>query len=116
MKPIGYWVKELDRRLEERFEQELGDVSRREWQVLNALPDDPVDLLAPFSGTPEAVERLRARGWVSGRELTEDGATAKAEIAAKVTRLRASVTTGIGDDEYLATVRVLERMVHNLGG
>ncbi|MET9270165.1 MarR family winged helix-turn-helix transcriptional regulator [Kribbella sp. NPDC003557] len=37
-KPIGWWLKEVDRLLEQSFEQFLADdgLTRRQWQVLNA--------------------------------------------------------------------------------
>ncbi|SES48355.1 hypothetical protein [Actinokineospora terrae] len=109
MRPIGYWVKELDGQLERAFERELGDVTRREWQVLNALPGDT----GPFDGA-EALRSVRRRGWVEGDRLTPAGERAKAELAARVARVRQAVTDGISEQDYLTTVRTLERMVRNL--
>ncbi|RLK60242.1 hypothetical protein CLV68_0743 [Actinokineospora cianjurensis] len=109
MRPIGYWVKELDGRLERGFERELGDVTRREWQVLNALPGDT----GPFDGA-EALRSVRQRGWVEGDRLTPDGERARAELGARVARVRQAVTDGISEEDYLTTVRTLERMVRNL--
>lgn len=37
--PIGYWLKHLDRLIDEAFERTLGadGLTRRHWQVLNTL-------------------------------------------------------------------------------
>ncbi|GLW77068.1 MarR family transcriptional regulator [Actinokineospora globicatena] len=109
MRPIGYWIKELDRRLEAGFERELGDVTRREWQVLNALPGDT----GPFDGA-EALRNLQRRGWVDGDQLTPAGEQAKADLGIRVARVREAVTAGVSEDEYRTTIRTLERMVGNL--
>ena len=38
-KPIGFWLKELDRLIDKHFEMQLSDagLSRRQWQLLNCL-------------------------------------------------------------------------------
>ena len=56
-KPIGWWLKELDRLLEASFEQVLAadGLTRRQWQALNAAagPESVASALAPFlSGDP----------------------------------------------------------------
>lgn len=66
-KPIGWWLKEVDRRLEASFERLLADdgLTRRQWQALNAAaahrppvdtpqaPDVP-DMPPVPVGTPQA--------------------------------------------------------------
>ncbi|MEO6088324.1 MAG: MarR family transcriptional regulator, partial [Umezawaea sp.] len=72
MKPIGYWLKHLDELIDTAFEAALGDVQRREWQVLNVLAVGETDeagvvaALRPFS-LEGALERLVGQGWVEGR-------------------------------------------------
>ena len=75
-KPIGYWLKLLDRRIDESFDAIFAEhqLSRRHWQVLNVLRhgDDPAEALRPFwddqERTPdEVVAELAGRGWVTGR-------------------------------------------------
>ena len=38
-RPIGYWLKKLDRLIDEQFERQLSEagLSRRQWQLLNLL-------------------------------------------------------------------------------
>ena len=73
-KPIGWWLKELDRLLEASFEQVLAadGLTRRQWQALNAAagPEPIAVALAPFlTGDPgelsAAVDPLTARGWLA---------------------------------------------------
>ncbi|WP_344177489.1 MarR family transcriptional regulator [Kribbella lupini] len=121
-KPIGWWLKELDRRIEASFEQVLAQdgLDRRQWQVLNAAAgDEPIAVaLAPFlSGTDElaaVIAPLEARGWLVGEELTPDGQAALEALTARVTAHRRQVTAGIDAKEYTVTVGVLRRMAANL--
>ena len=63
-RPIGYWLKHLDRLIEGNFERTLASegLTRRHWQALNTLRTRPstraeiAAALAPFLG-----ERLRRR-------------------------------------------------------
>ena len=122
-KPIGYWLKLLDRLIEESFDAILADhqLNRRHWQVLNVLQrgDDPAEALRPFwddeERTPdEVVAELISRGWVAGRSLSPAGETAYATLAERVARMRTAVTSGINEDEYATTMHTLRRMVTNL--
>ncbi|MET7278695.1 MarR family winged helix-turn-helix transcriptional regulator [Kribbella sp. NPDC005582] len=122
-KPIGWWLKELDRLLESSFERLLAadGLTRRQWQALNAAAgDEPIAVaLAPFlDGNPETIaavtEPLAARGWLAGDELTPAGQAALTGLTAKVRAQRALVTAGVSDDEYAATVDVLRRMAGNV--
>ncbi|XKK39347.1 MarR family transcriptional regulator [Nocardiopsis sp. ARC36] len=128
--PIGYWLKHLDRLIENDFDRVLASESlgRRHWQVLNSLHTEPgtiADLdrrLAPFleedeSTVAPAVDRLRELGWVEGLvalALTPRGEAEHDKLLARVTEARARLTRGIGDEEYRVAVDVLERMSANL--
>src|SRR5215468_7734256 len=97
-RPIGYWLKHLDRLIEDTFDRALadGNLSRRHWQVLNALAAAPATsaglaaALAPFTGGDPAalapvIDDLTRRGWVTadaaGRAaLTGDGAAAHQRV------------------------------------
>ena len=84
MRPIGYWVKRLDRAIEARFERTLAGhaLNRRHWQVLNALREDvrtegEVErMLEPF-WTEDAITwaqvkaDLLSRALISSEELNE---------------------------------------------
>ncbi|WP_202872257.1 hypothetical protein [Kribbella soli] len=121
-KPIGWWLKEVDRLLEESFEQVLADdgLTRRQWQALNAAAgrETVAEALSPFlSGVEELVavtNPLVERGWLTGETLTADGERALEALSAKVQAQRRRVAAGISDSEYLATVGVLRRMAANL--
>jgi len=120
VKPIGYWLKHLDGLIDGAFEAALGDVGRREWQVLNVLASGERDEAAvvtavrpfPLGG---ALETLVGRGWVEGRyALTAAGRVAFAEVGVRVGEVRERMVEGLGPGEYVAVVGALERMAGNL--
>jgi DNA-binding MarR family transcriptional regulator len=130
-KPIGYWLKKLDRLIDEQFDRHLSDVglSRRQWQLLNLLQDAPrsepelQSELEPFlRGTPDdladALSDLVTRGWADSREsvvtLTETGQAQFELIKVKVAGLRQALTAGISPEDYQVTIDVLAKMAANL--
>lgn len=136
-RPIGFWLKLVDRLIDEQFAQTLDEhgVTRRQWQLLNVLAQSPSTVaqldaaIAPFLGSAtddipaessvEHLTELIESGWVdatiSGYELTDRGAAALGRLEAVVTEQRTVIAHGITDAEYLATVDVLERVARNLG-
>jgi DNA-binding MarR family transcriptional regulator len=132
-RPLGFWLKLVDRLLDEGFERLLDDagLTRRHWQVLTALQTGPVTVqeldarLAPFLDgreptTGPVLDDLAARGWATraadGRAaVTPPGAAAHERLLADVSAHRRRVTDGITAEEYRATVAVLERVAANLG-
>ncbi len=132
-RPIGFWLKLVDRLIDQSFEAVLGEarLTRRHWQVLHLLQAQPATVqqadtaLAPFLSGGELTTRpilddLHARGWVTWTAdqhatLTEAGAAAHAELLGKISRSRARVAAGITPEEYAATIEVLRRMAVNLG-
>jgi hypothetical protein len=116
-RPIGYWLRELDRRLEDAFAAALTrhDVQRRDWQVLNGLgPEDPfwAEGERPYSAV---IADLTARGWTdTSGALTPAGEAARAEIAAEVALVRRRAVTGLSDEDYRTTIRTLATMAGNL--
>nr|WP_202897401.1 MarR family transcriptional regulator [Actinopolymorpha pittospori] len=138
-KPIGYWLKHLDRLVERRFEQALAGqgLVRRHWQVLattkRAVAQGPavnrqvvVDALVPFWGegavtVEEVLVDLVRRGWIAQDadglySLTPTGGAAHAAVAAEVDTVRALLCEGVSEEEYAQTIRILARMAHNLAG
>ena len=130
-RPIGYWLKKLDRLIDEQFEQQLGEagLSRRQWQVINMLEGDPRSVpelqseLEPFlqedpDDLTDALSGLVTRGWVASQEnivnLTETGQAQLKLIKAKVAELRQASMAGISPEEYQTTIDVLARMASNL--
>jgi DNA-binding MarR family transcriptional regulator len=130
-RPIGYWLKKLDRLIDEQFEQQLGQagLSRRQWQVINLLEGDPRSVpelqseLEPFlqedpDDLTDALSGLVTRGWVASQDnivnLTETGQAQLKLIKAKVAELRQASMAGISPEEYQTTIDVLARMARNL--
>jgi hypothetical protein len=131
-KPIGFWLKELDRLIEGTLERALAaeGVTRRDWQLLNALEPAPapreqvIETLRPFWGVeadePDAVlEGLIARGWAlrdpaDRFSLSPEGDAARTVLLEKVKGLRAAIADGITPEQYNTTVDTLGRMAENL--
>jgi len=136
-RPVGFWLKLVDRLIDEQFAQTLEEhgVTRRQWQLLNVLAAGPASVsqldaeVAPFlrgatddSPAETSVEHLTElieSAWVdatpTGYELTERGRAALDRLEAVVAEQRTVATAGVSADEYTATVAVLERMARNLG-
>lgn len=125
-RPIGWWLKEADDRLEAAFDARLRGrgINRRGWQVLASVARAPVrrtDLvadLATFDPAP-AVERvvadLHARGWLEDDDgllrLTAAGEQEQRELAAEVDAVRAQVAAALPAEDYVTLVRLLARLV-----
>ena len=131
-RPIGYWLKHLDRLIEDTFSRALAEqgLTRRHWQVLNTLarePAGPAELtkaLDPFlrddqAGQATVVADLINRDWVSrdhdGRlRLTPDGRTAHQRTQEQVQQTRERMVHGISAGEYTAVIDILTKMAANL--
>lgn len=131
MKPIGYWLKHLDRLVDESFERALADegITRRHWQAMNVLDSAPREeeglrgALSPFltAGAitiDEVVADLLRLGWIARGEgdyaLTASGQEAFARLGERVQEVRDRLMDGLTPEDYSATVRVLGRMAANL--
>lgn len=67
------------------------------------------------------IDQLVHRGWLrigTGQclHLTDAGEAAKVGLREPATELRAVVHEGISGEEYVAALKVLRRMVTNVGG
>lgn len=130
-RPIGYWLKRLDRAIEDAFDRDLArwSLTRRHWQVLNTLARGPApqseiaEALAPFwvEGAitqQEVVEDLLNRGWVEISNalpsLTAAGVGAHSRVSSQVNGTRAKVLEGLTAEDYATVLRLLERMTLNL--
>jgi hypothetical protein len=129
-RPIGYWLKRLDRLIDGHFERQLSDVglSRRQWQLLNLLQDGPMSVqelktaLDPFlqdrDDFNDALLGLVATGWADSQNdivsVTTRGHAQFGLVKTKVAELRQTLTAGISPEDYQATVDVLARMTANL--
>jgi hypothetical protein len=131
-RPIGYWLKHLDRPIDQAFERALDadGLPRRHWQALNTLAAGPstnaalTAALQPFvEDDAKAVEVVLndflGRGWVrnipdGGVEISERGPAAHEAAMQRVAETRQALRRGITDDEYVSVVRILQRMASNL--
>jgi len=132
-RPIGFWLKLVDRLIDERFAETLDEhgVTRRQWQLLTVLSRDPAtvaqldEAVAPFlsaaddESSAEHLSELIESGWVdataAGYEVTERGRVAYERLAEVVAANRAKASEGITEQEYRETIDVLERLATNLG-
>ena len=132
-RPIGFWLKLVDRQIDEQFASTLEEhgVTRRQWQLLNVLAHEPATVeqldasVAPFlsseadESSADHLAELVDSGWValalSRYELTERGRTALDRLSQVVSGQRTLVTEGLTQQQYDDTLAALERMARNLG-
>ena len=131
-RPLGFWLRLVDRLLEERFAEVLEEhgVTRGQWQLLNVVSNGGATAevveraVAPFTdadGGPVSAQlaELIESGWIelSGPEyrLTERGANAHDRLAEVIADLRTGSTDGVSEEDYEITLVTLERMARNLG-
>ncbi len=132
-RPIGFWLKLVDRMIDEQFASTLEEhgVTRRQWQLLSELSRGPASVeqldaaVAPFlsaddhESSVEHLTELIDSGWVDatevGYEITDRGHIAADRLAAVVDAQRALATEGVTPEQYGATLAVLERVARNLG-
>ncbi|MEU2035073.1 hypothetical protein [Nocardia amamiensis] len=129
---IGYWLVELDRLINQRFDEDLaaGGLGRRRWQVLHSLADAPQraddvrDALDTFwsddAEWPAELADLIADALVSANggvlSLTEAGRATHDEAWVRIGRRRRQMADGITDEQFAETVLMLQRMAANLAG
>ncbi|MCU1545304.1 MAG: transcriptional regulator [Homoserinimonas sp.] len=132
-RPIGFWLKLVDRLIDERFAEIIEEhgVTRRQWQLLGVIAGGSATVeqldsaIAPFLGTgvsessAEHLGELVESDWVSISDtsyaLTERGRIAFTRLSEVVEELRASTSEGLSAEECDVTVASLERMARNLG-
>jgi hypothetical protein len=130
--PIDYWLKLVDRLINERFDELLYEhgVTRREWEMLRLLSTGPATLaeldeaLLPFLGPPapdtsaEQLKELAGSGWVqeSGPtyRLTSAGYRSYERIAVVVERSNEAITAEVDPEDFATAVAVLRQMARNL--
>jgi DNA-binding MarR family transcriptional regulator len=130
-KPLAFWLALVDRLVEERFSSALEEhgVTRTQWRVLGVLASGPAsaadlegslaDMPAePGGSSADELAELVESGWVLAADqytITDRGAAAYDRLADGVDELRATLITGLTDEEQAATAVALERMARNLG-
>jgi len=132
-RPIGFWLKLVDRMIDEQFASTLDEhgVTRRQWQLLNVLNQGPATgealdaAVAPFlspehdESSADHLAELVDSGWVtlsdSRYALTDRGSGALDRLSQVVAGQRTLTTEGLSQEQYDETLRVLEVMARNLG-
>jgi DNA-binding MarR family transcriptional regulator len=134
--PIGYWSWAAYDAVVTRTRTALAEIgtTQPQWWVLAQVAradtartrDDVSRLLRNYLATgPDTMEseidRTIAQGWITqdaeGRlGLTPEGRAFYDKAAALQEELWTERHAGISDEEYLTTVKVLQRFIHNTGG
>lgn len=130
-RPVGWWVKEADARLDAAFDVALAGrgMDRRGWQVLATLhrcPTPAARVVAALSSFDHpaavyaAIDDLHQRGWVEDADgalrLTDEGAREHDVLAPLVQDVRRQVAAALPQDDYATLVRLLARLVDALPG
>lgn len=131
--PIGYWSWAAYKAVIDRTRAALAGIgtTQPQWWVLNQVAgapkarDEVSALLRNYLDTgqemePEIDETI-AWGWITQTPdghltLTADGRAFYEKAAALQTDLWTERHAGISDEEYLTTMKVLQRFIHNTGG
>jgi DNA-binding MarR family transcriptional regulator len=134
--PIGYWSWAAYKAVVDRTRGALAEIgtTQPQWWVLAQLAhatepktrDAVATLLRNYLDTGQdtmdaEIDTTVERGWVTesaaGRlDLTPEGRAFFDKAAALQGDLWAERHAGISDEEYLTTMKVLQRFIHNTGG
>ncbi len=134
--PIGYWSWAAFKAVVTRTRTALAGIgtTQPQWWVLSQVAragtgttrEEVSRLLRDYLDTgPETVERETdraiARNWITedsgGRlSITAEGRAFHDRAAALQDELWAERHAGISDEEYVTTLKVLQRFIHNTGG
>ncbi|GAA1415917.1 hypothetical protein AUR04nite_32730 [Glutamicibacter uratoxydans] len=133
-RPLGYWLKLVDSLIDEQFAATLEEhgVTRRQWQVLNLLEQQPateaelIAGLSPFFASPdepdsvaEHLNELVESGWITHADgeysITDRGHTSLMKLSELVERIRTQSGADLDGSEYDAVVAALEKIARNLG-
>ncbi|MER5962761.1 MarR family winged helix-turn-helix transcriptional regulator [Streptomyces sp. NPDC002057] len=131
--PIGYWSGLTHSVVTGHLRDAMAriDTTQPQYWVLNRVDAGPpapgrgevITQLTPIADGPHeiarVVDQLLHRGWLraDGEDrlhLTDAGEAARVRLRELVTEQRAVVHQGIGDEEYIAALKVLRRMIANV--
>lgn len=133
-RPLGYWLKLVDSLIDEQFAATLEEhgVTRRQWQVLNLLEQQPATEaqlnagLSPFFASPDEPQSLTEHlaelvesGWVTvlngEYSITDRGHVSLLKLSELVEKIRTQFGQDLDGSEYDAVVETLEKIARNLG-
>lgn len=133
--PIGYWSWAAYKAVVTYIREALSEfgLSQPQWWVLNQVHDGGEDgrtraeVRAVLEGyldvgaalEPE-IDALLERGLLTATaerlHLTPEGGALRDRAAERQLAMRARIHDGIPEEDYIATLKVLQRMIHNTGG
>ncbi|WP_411081981.1 MarR family winged helix-turn-helix transcriptional regulator [Streptomyces sp. cmx-18-6] len=134
--PIGYWSWAAHEATVTHIRAALAEngLTQPPWWVLNQLAgaageaaarDELVTLFSGYldtgaDGMEEAVDSLLERGLAAQDDgarlrITPEGRALRDRAYTRVMRARAEIHEGIPDEEFVAALKVLQRMIHNVG-
>lgn len=133
--PVGYWCGLVHATVTRHLRDAMAriDVTQPQYWVLNrvnggaAAPsrEEVVAQLTPLADGPHeiarVVDQLLHREWLridDGQrlQLTDAGEAARARLRELATEIRTVVHQGVSDEEYVAALKVLRKMVANVEG
>ncbi|MGW0904030.1 MarR family winged helix-turn-helix transcriptional regulator [Streptomyces sp. NPDC002853] len=133
--PIGYWASATGDAVVHHIRTMLAEagLTQPQWWILNQLLTsdereraEVVGILRGYLDVGDGklhhdIDALRDRGLLAegtdGRiRITDEGRALRASAAARQRNLRAEIHEGIPEEEYIRTLKVLQRMIHNVGG
>ncbi|MET7355221.1 MarR family winged helix-turn-helix transcriptional regulator [Streptomyces mirabilis] len=133
--PVGYWSGLAHAAVTRHLRDAMAkvDVTQPQYWVLNRVNGGPAapsreEVVAQLSPIAEGqneitrvVDQLLHRGWlhIDARQrlhLTDTGEAARVRLRELVTELRTVVHMGVSDEDYVAALKVLRRMVANVEG
>lgn len=133
--PIGYWGWAAQNAVVTHIRAGLAEfgVTQPQWWVMAQVAnseggktrDDVTAVLQGYLNVGAAlqpeIDALLARELVvvddrARLQLTPEGDALFRQCAERQTAMRKQVHDGIDDEEYVATLKVLQRMIHNVGG
>ncbi|MCD9902395.1 MarR family winged helix-turn-helix transcriptional regulator [Streptomyces sp. MT29] len=135
--PIGYWSWAAHEATVTHIRAALAEhgLTQPPWWVINQLIEAEEDgrdraELAAFlggylntgaDGIEAAVDELLDRGLITqddGARLrtTPEGRALRDRAFTRVMRAREEIHEGVTDEEFVAALKVLQRMIHNVGG
>lgn len=133
--PVGYWSWAAHKAVVAHIRATLAGhgISQPQWWVLAQLAGSEDgrtftelhDVLGGYldvGATLQAeTDTVVARGWADEDEagrlrITQDGAAMYDELADVQRSLRARIHAGVSDEEYVAALKVLQRMIKNVDG
>ncbi|TGB00048.1 MarR family winged helix-turn-helix transcriptional regulator [Streptomyces sp. MZ04] len=133
--PIGYWASAAGEAVVHHIRTMLAEagLTQPQWWILNQIiadgGRDKAEVVATLRGYLNVgdnslhhnISALHDRALLTedtdGRlRITDEGRRLRDDTAARQQKTRAEIHEGITDEEYIRTLKVLQRMIHNVGG